>query len=108
MIKKRNMFIQVLLMIITFGMYSFYWFYQTAKEMKNHTQDAEAAPFLWLVLMLVPFGAIFSFYKYSELYEKICSEKLNKWLIFVITLVFYPAVWFLVQTDLNDLADKKA
>jgi hypothetical protein len=94
-------------MIFTFGLYSFYWFYQTAKEMKNLTPEAEAAPTLWLILMFVPLGAFFSFYKYSELYEKVCTEKLNKWLIFVLTLVFYPAVWFLVQTDLNALADKK-
>lgn len=101
------MFVQILLMIFTFGLYSFYWFYQTAKEMKNLTPEAEAAPTLWLILMFVPLGAFFSFYKYSELYEKVCTEKLNKWLIFVLTLVFYPAVWFLVQTDLNALADKK-
>lgn len=108
MIKKRNMITQIILMVITFGFYWFYWFYQTAKEMKHITQDADAAPVLWLVLMFVPMGAFYSFFKYAELYEKICTEKLNKWVIFLLALVFYPAVWFLVQTDLNALAEKKS
>jgi TRAP-type uncharacterized transport system fused permease subunit len=107
MVKNRNLLVQVLLMIFTLGLYWVYWFYQTSKEMKAVAQDAKASPVLWLVLMIVPFGSIYSFYKYSELYEKICTEKLNKWVLFVISLVFYPAIWFLVQTDLNAIATKK-
>lgn len=107
MVKNRNLLIQVLLMFVTLGLYSLYWFYQTAKEMKDVTHDSNAAPVLWLVLMIVPFGSLFSFFKYCELYEKICTEKLNKWVLFVISLVFFPAVWFLVQTDLNAIANKK-
>ena len=107
MVKRRNMIAQIILMVVTFGLYGIYWFYQTAKEMKALNQDADASPVLWLVLMLVPFGAFYSFLKYAELYEKICTEKLNKWIIFILAIVFYPAVWFLVQTDLNAIADKK-
>lgn len=105
MIKKRNLFVQVLLMIVTFGIYAIYWFYVTASEMKEITKDADAAPGLWTFLFFIPLGAFYSQYQYSKLYEKICSEKLNKWVIFIIGLVLAPAVWFLVQTDLNKLAD---
>ena len=105
-VKYRNLFVQVLLIIVTFGIYTFYWFYQTASELKIVAKDAEAAPTLWTVLLFVPFCNVYSFYKYSELYEKVCTEKINKWLLFVLFMVFPPAIWFLVQSDLNKLAIK--
>jgi cytochrome bd-type quinol oxidase subunit 2 len=105
MIKKRNMLVQILLMIITFGFYSIYWFYQTATELKHKANDLEAAPGLWTVVMFIPFGIFYSHYKYSELFEKTSSEKMNKWLVFVLWIVFSPAVWFIVQTELNRSAN---
>ncbi len=104
-IKHRNMFVQVLLTIITLGIYTIYWFYQISMEMKNIANDTNASPALWTVLLFIPFGAFYSYYKFSELYEQISSEKFNRWLLFVLYLVFSPAVWFIVQTDLNRRAD---
>lgn len=108
MIKKRNMLTQVFIFVFTFGLYGIYWFYQTAKELKSIAQDNEAAPGLWTVLIFVPFGIIYSHYQYSKLFQKVSTEKLNKWILFLLWLVFAPAVWFLVQTDLNNFADKKS
>ena len=105
-VKYRNMFVQLILVLVTFGFYAFYWFYQTCTELKSVAKDPEAAPTLWTVLLFIPFGTIYSFYKQAELYEKVCSEKLNKWVIFLLWLVFPPAVWFLVQNDLNKVAQK--
>lgn len=107
MIKKRSLFSQVLLFIITFGIYGIYWFYDSARELKEVTKDETAAPGLWTIVLFIPFGAIYSHYQYGKLYEKFCSEKLNKWIIFLLWIVFFPAVWFLVQTDLNVEADKR-
>ncbi len=104
-IKNRNMLAQVFLVIITLGIYTIYWFYQISWEMKNVANDNEASPALWTVLIFIPFGAFYSYYKFSELYEKISVEKFNKWLLFVLYLVFSPAVWFIVQTDMNKRAD---
>lgn len=106
-IKYRNMLTQILLIIVTFGIYLVYWFHQTASELKIVAKDTEAAPTLWTVLLFIPFGNIYSIFKYSELYEKVCSEKINKWLLFVLWFVFSPAIWFLVQSDLNKLAKKQ-
>ena len=105
-VKNRNMLVQIILVVVTFGLYAFYWFYQVCTELKIVAKDPEAAPTLWTVLLFVPFGTIYSFYKHAELYEKVCSEKLNKWVIFLLWLVFPPAVWFLVQKDLNQIASK--
>ncbi|MBI3872439.1 MAG: DUF4234 domain-containing protein [candidate division Zixibacteria bacterium] len=101
-VKKRNMVAQVGLCLITLGIYVIYWFYQTACELKYLAgKDSEARPSLWTVLLFVPFGAFYSQYKYSELYERVSTEPMNRWLLFVLWLVFPFAVWFIVQTELN-------
>jgi fatty acid desaturase len=106
MIKKRNMLAQVGLVIITFGIYAIYWFYKISEEMKYVGKDAEASPGLWTFLLFIPLANIWSYYKFSELYEKVSSDRFNKWLLFVLWLVFSPAVWFIVQTEMNKQADQ--
>jgi hypothetical protein len=100
-VKYREMPVQVVLMIVTLGLYSIYWFYQTALELKAITADSDAAPALWTVLLFIPFGAIYSFYKYGEIYEAASDPRMDRWIIFLLWIVFSPAVWFIVQTDLN-------
>ena len=101
MIKRRNLFLQVLLMVVTFGIYGLYWFYSTAEDMKTLTKDASAQPALWTILLFVPIVSFYGMYKYSELFEKVSTEKLNRWIIFILWLAFAPAVWMIVQLDLN-------
>lgn len=100
-VKYRDLLVQVGLMIITLGIYSIYWFYQTATENKFLAKDPNASPALWTVLLFIPIANIYSMYKYGELYEKASSDKFNRWLLFVLWIVFCPAVWFIVQTELN-------
>ena len=107
MIKKRNMLAQVGLVIITFGIYGIYWFFKISEEMKYVGKDDTASPALWTVLLFIPFGAFYSYYKFSELYEKISSDNFNKWLLFLLWIVFAPAAWFIVQTEMNKKADRK-
>ena len=104
-IKKRNMIAQIFLIIITLGIYSIYWFYQVSVELKGIANDKNANPALWTVLLFVPFASIYSVYKFSELYENVTNGQMNIWLLFVLYLVFLPAVWFIVQTELNRRAD---
>jgi hypothetical protein len=103
-VKYRNMWGQVGLMVITIGFYAIYWFYQTCTEMKGLANDEQASPTLWTVLLFIPFGCIYSYYKHGELYEKIASDKLNRWIIFILWIVFSPATWFIVQMELNNKA----
>jgi hypothetical protein len=88
-VKYRNMWGQVGLMIVTIGIYAIYWFYQTATELKYLSKDQSASP------------GLYSYYKYGELFQKVGSESLNRWILFLLWIVFSPAVWFIVQTDLN-------
>lgn len=96
---------QVGLVIITLGIYVIYWFYKIAEEMKFLAKDHQASPALWTVLLFIPFAGIYSYYKFAELYEKVSSDHFNKWLLFVLYIVFSPAVWFIVQTEMNKKAD---
>jgi hypothetical protein len=95
------MWAQVFIFIITLGIYSIYWFYVTAVEMKGLARDNNAEPGLWTVLLFVPFANLYSYYKHGELYEKISSEQLNRWILFLLWIVFSPAVWIIVQSELN-------
>lgn len=106
-VKYRNMFVQILLFLITFGLYGFFWFYSSCDELKTVANDENAKPVLWTVLIFVPFGVFYSYFKYAELYEKVCTEKINKWVIYLLILVIGPVVWFLVQKDLNRIATTK-
>ncbi len=103
-IKYRSMPLQVLLVIVTFGIYVIYWFYQISVELKENSGDLDASPALWTILLFIPFGAFYSYYKFGEIYEKWSPDHFNKWLLFVLYLVFSPAVWFIVQTELNKKA----
>jgi hypothetical protein len=91
-------------MIFTFGLYGLYWFYQTSAELKQLANDNETSPALLTVLLFIPFGSFYSIYKYSDLFEKAKTQNLNKWILFLLWLFFSPAVWFVVQTDLNQRA----
>ena len=51
MIKQRNMGMQVLLMIITLGIYGIYWFYVTSNEMVEYKR-LDGSPGLWTALSL--------------------------------------------------------
>lgn len=103
-IKYRNMLIQVLLMIVTFGFYAVYWFHETATELKDITNDPEANPLLWTILLFIPFAGLYSYYKYGELYEKASVSSTNRWLTFVLFLFVPFVVWIIVQLDLNSRA----
>ena len=105
LVKRRDMLVQVFLFIITFGIYGVYWFYQTTVEMANLERDVEVSPGLWTVLLFIPFANFYAHYKHSELFEDVAADHLNKWILFILWIVFCPAVWFIVQTELNKKAD---
>lgn len=106
MIKRRNMAVQVLLFIITLSFYSIYWFYVTAQEMSRALKRNDEVG-LWTVLLFLPFVSVYSVYKYGELYEQFSQKGVDKWVCLLLWLFFPPAIWFIVQRRLNDIADGK-
>ncbi|MCM2322087.1 MAG: DUF4234 domain-containing protein [Oligoflexia bacterium] len=106
-IKRRSLWLQVLLMVVTFGLYSVYWFYWTSREMESRLGRDENV-FLWTIFFVVPPLMLYSYYKQGEVYELMTSGSLNRWLIFVLWLFFPPAVWLILQLKLNELADQQS
>jgi hypothetical protein len=98
------MLVQVLLMFVTFGFYGLYWFHTTAKEMAAAQGKSNEPVTLWTVLFFIPPLLLYSYYKYAELYEQFSNKAIDRWVVFVLFIVFNPAVWFIVQSKLNEVA----
>jgi len=100
-VKYRNMWKQVGLMIITLGFYAIYWFYQTCKEMAGLCGATHAEPGLWTILLFIPIAGLYSYYKHAELYEQVDPHRFNRWILWLLWIFFSPAVWLIVQSELN-------
>jgi len=103
-IKKRNMVMQVVLMIVTLGLYAIYWFYSTLKELHTANGKDEGAA-MWTIFLFMPILNYFAAWHYATEYAAFNVDKYPALLIFLAWIVFLPIVWVLVQTDLNKAAD---
>ena len=104
MIVKRNMLLQVIWVVLTLGLYTIYWFYVTSTEIMEY-KKLEGSPALWTVLLFIPFGSFYSYWKHGECVEALTDGKYNNLIMFLAWIVFSPVVWFLTQTELNKLAE---
>ena len=102
-IKYRNMVMQVILYIITVGIYGIYWFYATLKELHQANGSAAGAGW-WTALSIIPIANLFAVWHHAHQYAQFIGEKYPGIAIFILWLVFAPAVWFLAQRDLNRAA----
>ena len=107
MIKKRNMAMQVLLMIVTLGIYGIYWFYVTTSEMVEH-KGLKGSPGLWTVLYILPLVSLYAVYKQGEAVEALTDGSINRWVMLILWVIFSPAAWFITQLELNKRAPEPA
>jgi hypothetical protein len=112
MIKRRNMLLQILWMVLSCGFYSMYWYYVTCQEMSDsisRTGEKRGDEItLWTVLMFLPLIGLYSMYKQGELYEIISNKGIDRWIITLLWIFFPVGVWFIIQRKLNDLAASPA
>ena len=106
-IKHRNMVTQVVLFIVTFSIYSIYWFYVTLEELHQANGKDQGAG-LWTFLFFIPIANLFAAWHHSSEYSQFVNGKYPGIGIFILWIVFSPAVWFLVQSDLNRAATQSA
>ncbi len=104
-IKYRNMIMQVVLAIVTFGIYTIYWYYVTLDELHKANGKAEGAG-MWTVLSIIPIANLFAYWHHSFEYAGFTNSKYPGIAIFILWIVFSPVVWFLVQSDLNRVASR--
>ncbi len=103
-IKNRNMVMQVILAIITLGIYVIYWYYSTLKEM-HIANGKDAGAGMWTLLMMIPILGYFASWHYAGEFAAFNGDKYPTLLIFLAWIVFAPIVWILVQMELNKAAD---
>ena len=77
MIKWHNLLVSVLFYIITLGLYGFYWFYVSSKEMVEY-KKLEGSPGLWTVLLFIPCGALYSYWKHSAAVDALTNGKIQQ------------------------------
>ena len=104
-IKYRNMLVRVLYYIVSVSLYGIYWYFVTLEEL-HEANSKEKSGCLWTILLFVPIASLFSMWHYSYEYAEFVDYKYPGIGIFILWLVFSPAVWFLVQSDLNRSADR--
>ena len=102
-IKNRNMIMQVVLMIITLGLYAIYWYYSTLKEL-HIANGKDPGAGMWTVLLFIPILNWFSYWHHSSEFAVSGNDKYPALVVFLAWIVFVPIVRILVQMDLNKAA----
>ncbi len=95
-IKYRNMVMQVILVIVTLGIYTIYWYYVTLDEIHKANGRPGGAG-LWTLLSVIPIARYFADWHHSDEYSEFVDDKYPAIGIFILWIVFSPAVWFLVH-----------
>ena len=106
-IKSRKLVKQVILAFITLGIYAIYWYYVTLKEL-HIANGNEQGVAMWTLMGIIPIANYFSNWHYSAEFEQFIGPKYPTLVVFLAFLVFFPIVWFIVQTELNKAADTPA
>jgi Na+/proline symporter len=112
--KPRGIGFGILIFIVTFGLYSLYWVYQTQEEVKRHSGDGIGGVLGLVVWIIV--GAVSAFVIPSEIgkmYKKDSREApitgwTGLWLFPGAILIIPAIVWFVkVQGALNGYWESK-
>jgi|AP82_1055514.scaffolds.fasta_scaffold151375_2 magnesium-transporting ATPase (P-type) len=103
MIKGRSLVFQVVVWVLTFGLYGFYWYYSTLEEMtKFNSQRTNSL--VWTILMVVPFLNLWAMWKHASAADKAFEKEYPAVLLWLLWIFIQPAVWILVQLELNRIA----
>ncbi len=95
--KNRNPIAVALLPLVTFGIYSLYWYVVTKGEMNAR---GAKIPTAWL--LIIPLVNIWWLWKYSEAVEQVTGAKLNGMLTFVLLWLLGFIAQAIVQDSFNN------
>ncbi len=97
----RSLVKQVLFTIITFTLYTIYWWHLLHKQLAKGT-NADFNPAWRTVGLFIPIYNFVVMWRDSHDSEPLTGK--DGVLIFLLFLVFPPAAWYLIQTGINDVA----
>ena len=99
---SRSLGKQILFSIVTLGIYWIYWFHVTQKQLADGT-DAEFNPTMRTIGLFIPIYNFIVIWRTSHDAEAITDQ--SGVILFILSLVFVPAFWYLVQSGINAVAD---
>lgn len=105
----------ILLIVVTCGLYYYYWLYTATKEIKEFMGLEEFDPAKTIILTIVTCGiySIFWYYKMSPIVFKdmpekagaaVESDKIN--LVFILSIFLQIVSCYFIQTKLNEIWEK--
>jgi len=98
--KNRSVAAVVLLPLVTFGIYTLYWFVSTKGELN---EKGATIPTAWL--LIIPIVNIFWYYKYFEGAEQVTGGKVNSIMLFLVGLFVTNLISSAIAQDAyNNLA----
>ncbi len=95
--KQKSLGIQVVLTVVTLGLYTLYWSYSTAKQLDRGTTES-----LMPILAIIPLVNIVAVWQISSASEAVTDQ--SKVIVFLLFIVFAPISWYWVQSGLNAAA----
>lgn len=95
--ERKSLAIQVVLSVVTLGLYTVYWLYSTAKQLDRGT-DQSLIP----ILAIVPILNVITVWQVCNAGEAVTDQ--SNVVLFVLFIVFSPITWFLIQSGMNDVA----
>lgn len=116
MIQERNIVVQILLSIVTCGLYSIYWFITLTNDAATKASDPDFKGGMAFLLTLVTCG-IYGFYWYYKMGKTLYKagqdngvEISDNSVVYLILGIFGLGVvnYCIMQSDLNKLATKVA
>ncbi len=107
MVRRRNLLGQFVVYVVTLGFYGIYWFYSTLDEMVTYRGE-RAESCLWTIALFIPIVNLFALWKYASTVDKVTNGKYPSILMWLLGIFVFPAVWVLVQLELNSIADNQS
>ena len=101
--KNRSIAAVLLLPLVTFGIYSIYWFVSTKNEMNKL---GAGIPTAWLII--IPFVNIYWMYKYCEGADKVTGGKMSTVLSFILLFILGWIGGAFIQAEFNKLGEAPA
>ncbi|PSP27101.1 hypothetical protein BRC65_07985 [Halobacteriales archaeon QH_2_65_14] len=99
--EKKSLGIQIVLAIVTLGLYTIYWHYSTAKQLSEGT-NYDISPGLVTIAIFIPFGVLYTWWKTANAAEAVTDQ--SAVIMFVLFLIFAPISWYWVQAGMNSVA----
>lgn len=94
---QKSLGIQIALVIVTAGLYALYWFYSTAQQLDQGT-DQDLMP----ILGIIPGVNIIAAWQIANAAEAVTDQ--SGIIMFVLFLVFGPISWYWIQSGMNGAA----